>query len=103
VFEGKGHEVVSCQVVMDRDTGRSRGFGCVELETKQAADAAIADIDGFDLDGRPLRISEARERTPRSGGGGGGGGGGGHGGGRGGGGGGRGGGRGGGGGGGGRY
>ena len=76
VFEGEGLSVVSCQVMMDRDTGRSRGFGFVELDTDEAAQTAISNLDGRELDGRPLRISEARERTPRGGDGGGGGGGG---------------------------
>ena len=72
VFEGDGHQLPSCQVVMDRDTGRSRGFGFVELETAEAAEAAITSLDGRDMDGRALRLSEARERTPRGDGGGGG-------------------------------
>jgi len=65
VFEGDGHPPSSCEVVMDRDTGRSRGFGFVEFETAEAANAAISSLDGREMDGRPLRISEARERTPR--------------------------------------
>ena len=74
VFEGGGLNVTDCQVVMDRETGRSRGLGFVELDSSDAAQKAISEFDGFELDGRPLRISEARERTERGGGGRGGGG-----------------------------
>ena len=73
----------------DRDTGRSRGFAFVEMASEQDAQAAIQAMDGVELDGRNLRVNEAQERQPRSGGGGGGFGGGGGGGRRGGGGGGR--------------
>jgi RNA recognition motif-containing protein len=66
--------VRSAEVIMDRDTGRSRGFGFVEMETQQDMDAAIQALNGADLKGRALQVNEARERTPRPGGGGGGGG-----------------------------
>ncbi len=73
--------VVSAQVIMDRDTGRSKGFGFVEMSSQQEANAAIAGLDGKDNDGRNLQVNEAkpREDRPRSfdGGSGGGGGGGG--------------------------
>src|SRR5438067_12067118 len=85
--------VVSAQVIMDRDTGRSKGFGFVEMSTDQEAQAAISGMHGKDIAGRPLTVNEARPREDRPRGGGGGGGGGGYGGGGGGGGGGRGGGR----------
>jgi RNA recognition motif-containing protein len=71
--------VVSATVVTDRETGRSRGFGFVELGSDQEARAAIDAMNGAVLDGRSLTVNEARERTergPRGGGGGGGGGGG---------------------------
>ncbi len=64
--------VVSVSLVTDRETGRSRGFAFVEMESAAAAQKAIADLDGQDLEGRALRVSVAEERKPRSGGGGGG-------------------------------
>ena len=66
--------VTSATIITDRDTGRARGFGFVEMSTEEEAQQAIQSMDGFDLDGRNIRVSEARERTPRGGGGGGGGG-----------------------------
>ena len=54
--------VESAQVVMDRDTGRSRGFGFVEMPNKSEAEAAIAQLNGKDVGGRALRINEARPR-----------------------------------------
>lgn len=68
--------VRSAQVIMDRETGRSRGFGFIEMESAGEADAAIQALNGADINGRQLTVNEARERTPRSGGGGGGSGGG---------------------------
>src|SRR6185369_7134159 len=71
--------VESSTIVTDRDTGRSRGFAFVEMETQEAADAAIQNFHGRELDGRSLTVNEARpreSRPPRSGGFGGGGGGG---------------------------
>ena len=75
-FEQFG-EVTDAKVITDRDTGRSRGFGFVTFESGADADNAQQAMDGNELDGRRLNVSEARERTPRRGGGGGGGGGGG--------------------------
>ena len=66
--------VTSASIITDRDTGRARGFGFVEMSSEDEAQAAISNIDGMELDGRNIRVSEARERTPRAGGGGGGGG-----------------------------
>lgn len=75
--------VRSAQVVTDRDTGRSKGFGFVEMENSDDADAAVNELNGKEYDGRKLTVNEAKPREPRSGGGGyGGGGGGGYGGGR---------------------
>ena len=74
--------VESAQVIMDRDTGRSKGFGFVEMKTDQEAQAAIAALSGKDHDGRALTVNEARPREDRGGGGRGGHGGGGGGGGR---------------------
>ena len=77
--------VESAQVIMDRDTGRSKGFGFVEMSSEDEAQAAIAALNGQQHGGRALNVNEAkpREARPRGGGGGGGyGGGGGGGGGR---------------------
>jgi RNA recognition motif-containing protein len=55
-------EVTSAQVIEDRDTGRSRGFGFVEMANDEEAQTAIAEIDGSNLDGRNLKVNVARER-----------------------------------------
>lgn len=73
-------EVASCDVITDRYTGQSRGFGFVEIRDNEGAQQAIRALDGSDLGGRTLRVNEARPRTENRGGGGGGGGGGGRGG-----------------------
>jgi RNA recognition motif-containing protein len=67
-------QVDSAQVVMDRESGRSRGFGFVEMPDSGAAQQAIAAMNGADLQGRPLTVNEARPKPSRGGGGGGGGG-----------------------------
>ncbi|MEM9453230.1 MAG: RNA-binding protein [Myxococcota bacterium] len=67
-------EVVDAKIITDRETGRSRGFGFLTMGTDDAARSAIEAMNGFELDGRPLRVNEAEERRPRGGGGGGGGG-----------------------------
>jgi cold-inducible RNA-binding protein len=69
--------VQSAQIIVDRDTNRSKGFGFVEMGTDQEAQAAIQGLNGRDHDGRNLTVNEAKPREPRSGGGGGYGGGGG--------------------------
>ncbi len=69
--------VTSAQVIKDRDTGRSKGFGFVEMSSDDEARAAIQGLDGKELDGRAIAVNEARpkeNREPRSFGGGGGGG-----------------------------
>jgi len=68
--------VQSAEVIQDRDTGRSKGFGFVQIGSDAEAQAAIAALNGQDLDGRNLTVNEAkpREDRPRGGGGGGGGG-----------------------------
>ena len=63
-------EVVSAQVIEDRETGRSKGFGFVEMASEDGASAAIEALDGVDHGGRPLRVNEAKPREPRGGGGG---------------------------------
>ena len=78
MFEQFGR-VRSAQVLIDRETNRSRGFGFVEMDDDAEADAAIEALDGNDHDGRRLTVNEARPREPRTGGGGGGYGGGGYG------------------------
>jgi RNA recognition motif-containing protein len=64
--------VRSAEVVSDRETGRSRGFGFVEMESDDACARAIQALNGAEVDGRPITVNEARERAPRTGGGGGG-------------------------------
>ena len=66
-------QVDSAQVIMDRETGRSKGFGFVEMGNAQEADAAIAALDGQQNGGRALKVNEAKPREERSSGGGGGG------------------------------
>ena len=72
--------VESASVVEDRETGRSRGFGFVEMATKEEGEAAISQFNGKEVNGRSLTVNEARPREDRGGRGGGGGGGGGRGG-----------------------
>jgi len=69
--------IQSAEVIMDRATGQSKGFGFVEMTSDAEAQAAITALDGQDHGGRPLKVNEAKPREPRSGGGGGYGGGGG--------------------------
>ncbi len=61
--------VQSAQVIMDRDTGRSKGFGFVEMGSDQEAQAAIAALNGKEVDGRALTVNEARPKTEGGGGG----------------------------------
>jgi RNA recognition motif-containing protein len=71
MFEKHG-KVHSADVLVDRETGRSRGFGFVEMDDADAV-KAIEKLNGVDMGGRPLRVNEARAREERGGGGGGGG------------------------------
>ena len=64
--------VVSVSVVLDRETGRSRGFAFVDMESPAAAQKAISELDGRDMEGRSLRVRIAEDRKPGGGGGGGG-------------------------------
>jgi RNA recognition motif-containing protein len=61
--------VNSAEVISDRETGRSRGFGFVEMDSDVACQRAIQALNGTEVDGRAITVNEARERAPRSGGG----------------------------------
>src|SRR5690349_9488540 len=65
-------KVDSAQVIMDRATNRSRGFGFVEMASDDAADAAVKKLNGRDIKGRAIRVNEAQARSSSGGGGGGG-------------------------------
>jgi len=69
LFEAHG-SVQSAQVIMDRDTGRSKGFGFVEMGNDAEAQAAIQALNGKEVEGRALTVNEARPREDRGGGGG---------------------------------
>src|SRR5881392_1304197 len=71
---GQHGQVTSAQIINDRDTGRSKGFGFVEMASDDEATAAITALNGQQHNGRTLTVNEARPREERSGGGGGGGG-----------------------------
>lgn len=60
-------EVTSAKVAVDRDTGRGRGFGFVEMSTQQQAEAAIRGLEGRDFDGRTLHVAMSEPRENRSG------------------------------------
>ena len=64
LFKQAGN-VTSCEIVMDKFTGKSRGFGFVQMATQEEANKAIAQFHGQDLDGRPLTVNEARPREDR--------------------------------------
>lgn len=57
-------DVIGANVVIDRDTGRSRGFAFVDMATPSAAQKAISELDGADFEGRTLRVSVAEDRRP---------------------------------------
>lgn len=67
IFSAVGN-VTSAQVIMDRSTGRSKGFGFVEMETDQAAADGIQKLNGQDQGGRAMTVSEAKPQAPREGG-----------------------------------
>ena len=75
LFEQNERTVEEVKLITDRDTGRPRGFGFVEMGNSEDADKAISELNGYEMDGRQLTVNEARERTSGGGGGGGGGGG----------------------------
>jgi cold-inducible RNA-binding protein len=67
-FVATGHDVAEVKLVLDRDTGRPRGFAFVEMATDAGAQNAIENLNGKDLQGRSIAVSEARERTGGGGG-----------------------------------
>ena len=70
---GESGTVQSANLIEDRETGRSRGFGFVEMSSDEEAQSAISSLNGKEVDGRSLTVNEAKPREDRSGGGGGGG------------------------------
>ena len=78
LFSQDGRAVTEVKLITDRDTGRPRGFGFVEMSSSEEAEAAISALNGFSMDGRALTVNEAKERSSGGGGGGGGRGGGGY-------------------------
>ena len=66
LFGQDGRQVVECKIITDRITGRSRGFGFVEMGSEEEAKKAIEALDGKDMEGRALRVNFARERQPDS-------------------------------------
>jgi RNA recognition motif-containing protein len=71
LFAQNDRTVTDVRLITDRDTGRPRGFGFVEMGSSEDADSAMKELDGYTMDGRPLRVNEAHERTGGGGGGGG--------------------------------
>jgi RNA recognition motif-containing protein len=68
LFTGRGYQVTSARVICDREGGRSRGFGFVELGSSDDAARAIGEMNGLDVEGRALQVNEARPQEPRTGG-----------------------------------
>ncbi len=64
-FFAEAGTVVSAKVIIDRDTNRSKGFGFVEMSTDEEAKAAVDQLNGKDLNGRAVALSEARPQAPR--------------------------------------
>ena len=69
LFTGRGYKVGSARIITDRETGRSRGFGFVELGPEDDAAKAIGEFNGLDCDGRALQVNEARPQEFRGNGG----------------------------------
>ena len=72
LFEQNDRAVTEVKLITDRETGRPRGFGFVEMSNGEDAAKAIRELNGFEMDGRALTVNEARERSEGGGGGGGG-------------------------------
>lgn len=64
LFEKNGRKLLECKVIADRETGRSRGFALVEMESEDDAQKAIEELDGLEMEGRALRVNFAREKQP---------------------------------------
>jgi RNA recognition motif-containing protein len=62
---GSVGSVTSCQLIEDRETGRPKGFGFVEMDSAETADAAKAKFNGYELHGRPLKVDAAKPRGAR--------------------------------------
>jgi len=69
LFEQNDRTVEEVKLITDRDTGRPRGFGFVEMGNSEHADQAIRELNGYEFDGRQLNVNEARERNSGGGGG----------------------------------
>jgi RNA recognition motif-containing protein len=67
LFAGKGYQVTSARVITDRDSGRSRGFGFVELGSSDEVARAIGELNGLNVEGRALQVNEARPQEFRGG------------------------------------
>ena len=72
LFGRNNRTVAEVKLITDRDTGRPRGFGFVEMGSDEEAEQAISELNGYELEGRQLNVNEARERQAGGGGGGGG-------------------------------
>ena len=65
LFEQNERKVEEVKLITDRMTGRPRGFGFIEMGSHEDADKAIHELNGYEMDGRPLKVNEARERNDR--------------------------------------
>jgi RNA recognition motif-containing protein len=66
LFEQNERQVEEVKLITDRDTGRPRGFGFVEMSNSEQADNAIRELNGYEMEGRQLNVNVARERQERS-------------------------------------